>query len=168
MAALPYRKNILFQKSILLPRIVLKGPFPLDTANMVYGLRKCQLKTCSPAAFHNTSAAMIGMKVCEHHIRNIPGLVAPDTKSFNKAFTVMQVSMPEKLLVLLVAPSGIDKNNMTVRFNDERAESQNNQVVLIGGLNPVSYKQLIVPTKRKGEDDGGGGSIKKKKKRQRR
>jgi hypothetical protein len=79
---------------------------------------------------------MIGMKVSEHHIGNIARFKASLEKPFQKPFPIVDIGVPEKFIILLVAPSRIDQNVAAFSLNYQRPESENNKVVFIGPINP--------------------------------
>ena len=56
---------------------------------------------------------MIGMQMSKKYISNIFRAVYPLFKSFYQSFPTMQMNMPEKLLILLISPSGVDQYDMS-------------------------------------------------------
>src|SRR5512138_3675822 len=98
---------------------------------MVGRIWKCQfIATTSCLSFH-CSPSMIGVKVGKENIRYIPRFISPVQQALRKSFPSVQLNMTEEFLILLISPSCIDKNNMSIGFNYQRPESKNNQVILI-------------------------------------
>jgi hypothetical protein len=79
---------------------------------------------------------MVGVKMSKNNICYILGLVTPGSKTCNKPFAIMKVNMPEKLLILLVAPACIDKYNATACFNYQGTQREDNKITVVGGINP--------------------------------
>ncbi len=78
---------------------------------------------------------MICMEMCQDNIRNIFGAVASFSQSFNQPFSVMQEEMPEEFLILLVSPAGVNKYDMTFRFDNKGSQCENDKVIFIGRIN---------------------------------
>jgi hypothetical protein len=48
----------------------------------------------------------------------------------------MQMNMPEEFFILFITPAGVDKDNMTVCFHNQRPERKYQKVIFIGTVNP--------------------------------